>query len=258
MNNHVIGLDIGGTKIEGIVFDGKKILKSLKIVTPKSLPDLKYSLVELVKFLSAGFEVRAIGAGMAGIVNPQKGVWVKSPNIGYVKNLDFAGVFRQLKIKQVKIDNDANCFVRAEMVLGQGKQCRNVVGMILGTGIGSGIYINGANFRGSHYAGGEVGQLIVGSDTLEHHYQKAKQKGDYGEIARLLSVRLSDLINILDPDCIILGGSVGQLEYPRYMPQVLKNLKKDLISPSRKSKILISRLQSAGSLGAALLLNNQP
>jgi predicted NBD/HSP70 family sugar kinase len=250
---NVIGLDIGGTKIEGIVFDGQKILKSLKIVTPKNLADLKHSLLELVKFLSADHKVEAIGIGAAGIVDPQKGTWLASPNIKFIKNFNLAGLFRLSGVKQVKIDNDASCFTRAEALLGQGKSYKNIIGVILGTGIGSGLFVAGQNFRGSHYSGGEIGQLIVDNDTLEHHYQRAKQKGDIKEIGRLLAVRFADLINILDPDCFILGGSFSQYEFKKISPQVLKIIEKNLINKKFRPKILISRLTSAGSLGSALL-----
>lgn len=251
----MIGLDIGGTKIEGVVFDGRRAVKSLTIVTPRNLSDFKYSLTELLKFLSLGIHIGAVGVGTAGVVDSDKGVVLASPNLEFLKNFKFAAYIKSLGYQNVKIDNDANCFARAEMLLGQGKKYKNVVGVILGTGIGSGLYLNGQNYRGSHHGGGEIGQLIMCNDTLEHHYQKAKDKGNFSEVGRLLSVRFVDLAKIFDPDCFILGGTVSKLHYKKFSTQIARAFSKYLNNRKFKSKILISHLNSAGALGAALLFN---
>jgi glucokinase len=211
-------------------------------------------MFELAKFLSANQKIQEIGVGVAGVVDQGKGILVTSPNLKYIKNFKLSELLRSYGFEKVKIDNDASCFTRAEAVLGQAKNYQNIVGIILGTGIGSGLYINGQDFRGSHNSGGEIGQLMVGHDTLEHHYQKAKAKNDFKEIGRLLAVRLADLINIFDPDCIIFGGSVSLLHHKKFLPQALNLAKKYIVNKKLKPKMAVSRLQSAGAIGAALLI----
>lgn len=250
----VIGLDIGGTKIEGIVFDGKKIVKQLTIVTPKNLADFKYSIAELSKFLSVGEQITGVGVGTAGVVNPQKGVIVTSPNLKFVKNFNIRKFLQSLGYKAVVLDNDANCFTRAEAMLGKARGSKNIIGITLGTGIGSGLFINGHNYRGSHYSGGEVGQLLIENNTLEHHYQRAKAGNNFKLISGLLVVRLADLVNILDPDCVALGGSVSQLYHRKFLPNALKLMPKYFLNKKLKPKIYVSFMKSSGALGAALQL----
>ena len=137
----IIGLDVGGTKISGIAIDGEKILDKLTIVTPKTLFEFERNLLKLVDFLSAKGKPSAIGIGMAGLVDSEKGIVIRSPNIKYIKNLSLVKLFNLNGFKKVKVDNDANCFTRAEMLLGNGKKLNNFVALTLGTGIGGGIVI---------------------------------------------------------------------------------------------------------------------
>src|SRR5574340_987937 len=83
-----IGLDIGGTKVTGAVLSGNKIIKELTVATAGDLPAFKSSLGNLVKSLSAGKNIRKLGIGIAGLVEPDKCTIVRSPNIPYLKNLN--------------------------------------------------------------------------------------------------------------------------------------------------------------------------
>jgi len=138
---NVIGIDIGGTKIAGIVFNGKKVLRELTIVTPKTLVEFKRNLIKLVDFLSADVKIADVGIGMAGVMDAGKQTARYSPNIKYINNFNFKGLFGN-KIKTA-LANDAKCFALAEAKLGQGKNCDSVVGVILGTGVGSGFVLDG-------------------------------------------------------------------------------------------------------------------
>jgi predicted NBD/HSP70 family sugar kinase len=70
---NVIGIDIGGTKITGVAFNGRKVVRELTIVTPKSVKDFKFSIGRLVKFLSAGKKISGLGIGQPGVINPKTG-----------------------------------------------------------------------------------------------------------------------------------------------------------------------------------------
>ena len=86
---NIIGIDIGGTKITGIVFNGQAVLKELTIVTPKTLIEFKCNLIKLVDFLSADCKISAVGIGMAGVIDVKWKVAIYSPNIKYIKNFNF-------------------------------------------------------------------------------------------------------------------------------------------------------------------------
>lgn len=247
-----IGLDIGGTKITGAVLSGNKIIKELTVATAGNLPGFKSSLENLVKSLSAGENIRKLGIGIAGLVEPNKCTVVRSPNIPYLKNLNFKTLFAR---HQVRVDNDASCFARAELMLGQGRGRRNFVAVILGTGIGGGIVINGRLYRGLHNFGGEIGSMVMGSGSFESLYQKSRGKGDYKKMGDIIGQGFADLYNIFDPECLIVGGGVGLHRFGDFMPYAKKKMAALTLADyyALKPKIFRSKLKNAGVLGAALL-----
>lgn len=89
MTTYTIGLDVGGTKITGILFDGKKVVRELTVVTPKSLAQFKKSLSKLVEFLAFNHRVKGVGVGVAGIVNTKSGTIQYSPNMKFLAGFKF-------------------------------------------------------------------------------------------------------------------------------------------------------------------------
>jgi glucokinase len=252
MNKNVIGLDIGGTKINGILFDGKKVLKELTIVTPDNLYQFESSLLKLVDFLSIGKKITGIGVGMAGLIDSEKGIAIHSPNIKFVKNLNLEKFFGLNGFKDSKIDNDANCFTRAELYLGQGKTLNNFIALTLGTGIGGGIVINRQIYRGEGNLGAELGHIVTKGAFLEKEFQKARDKRNDHELGVMLGQSFASFINIFSPQAIILGGGVATDKTRHFLPIAEKEIKKFLFSPKAKTKIVVSKLKNAGALGAAL------
>jgi glucokinase len=250
---NIIGIDIGGTKIAGILFNGKKVLKELTIVTPKTAADFSYSLKHLVAFLSAGQKIGGIGIGMAGVINVSRKTAVYSPNIKFINNFNFNGLFGK-KIK-VSVANDAKCFALAEAELGQGKKYSRVVGIILGTGVGSGMIQNGKIYTGGHYGAGEIGQMFYdGKHTFESLYQKARDAHNDKQLSKIVGVLLADVYRVLDPDIVVLGGGIA-LDKKRNFVEVAKGICAKMLSSYRiKPKIVVSKLKNAGSMGAALLI----
>lgn len=251
---NVIGIDIGGSKIAGVAFDGKKVLKELTIVTPKTTVDFAYSLKHLVAFLSAGQKIRGIGIGMAGVIDTKRKVAVYSPNIKFINNFKFKGLFsRQLKIE---VANDAKCFALAETKLGQGKDYNSVVGVILGTGVGSGFVLDGKVYTGAHYGAGEVGRMFYdGKHTFESLYQKARDSHNNRQLSQIVGVLLWDFCRMLDPNIIILGGGAAT-DKKRKFVEGAKTICAGMFSSYRvKPRIVVSKLKNAGSIGAALLIN---
>ncbi len=249
---NIIGLDIGGSKITGIVFDGKRTLKSLTIPTPKSLGSFKISLQKLAENLSVGLKIDGIGIGMAGIVNQQKLTVTNSPNLKFIQNLNFGELFRG--IKKIKLDNDANCFARAEARLGQGKDYKTFAALTLGTGIGGGLVTGKEVYVGSHGSAGEAGQMMLDLDhTFEYYFQKARDASNYKQVAKIVGVLLANIYNLLDVDTIILGGGVSIKNHERFLPSALEYCRKHLLNQNIKINVLVSKLENAGAIGAALL-----
>src|SRR3990167_1179644 len=145
----VIGLDIGASKIAGIIFDGKKAVKDLTIVTPKNLSGFKYSLLKLVKFLSLNAKIK------------------------FLVGFNLLKLLKSLGTKKAVIENDANCFALAEARIGQGRKLKNFIGITLGTGMGGGLISNGKRYRGMRGSAGEVGHMMA---NKHQDYEKSFQK----------------------------------------------------------------------------------
>lgn len=242
----VLGIDIGASKINIVVWNGKKIVdKWLSEEATK----------EKLKQGVGQFDIKKIGIGVPGIVKDSK--IIKCPNLSGLNGLDL----RKLLKKDVRLDNDANCFLRAEAKLGAAQRYKNVLAITLGTGIGGSIMINGKIYYGANNSAGEIGHMIIKDSkfrtqnlklqlktqncfTWEQFYQASKN--DSKKQSKVLSIGLANLINILDPEIIVIGGGAAQ------MP---KDFRKYIISPlSKKTPIVFSKLGlDAGAIGAALL-----
>ncbi|MEK7618236.1 MAG: ROK family protein [Patescibacteria group bacterium] len=249
---NVIGLDIGASKITGIVFDGRKVVKAITNKTPKNLAGFKAGLLNLVNDLSAGKKVAALGIGMAGMMDSENHLARSSPNIKFVKNLNFRKLFP--KIKKLALENDANCFALAEARLGLGKKFKNFIGITLGTGIGGGLISRNQIYRGIHGVAGEVGHMMADSNhSYEFYFQKARGLRDYKAISKIVASIIINIARVIDCEAIIFGGSVAQNAYKKFLPAV-KRLVYSKLKPDVRPKVFVSKLKNAGALGAVLLL----
>lgn len=249
-----IGLDIGGTKITGIVWDGKEIVRELTIVTPRTLFEFRHNLGKLVNFLRGKDKISRLGVGMAGFVDRKNKKILASPNIRYIQNFSFPINFKEYGFKKIFADNDASCFLRAEMAMGQTKGLKNVVGLIFGTGVGGAFFLDGRHYRGFENLGGEVGRLPFGYNvTWEKEYQKARDKRDFRQLGTITTQALYSLIKILNPEAFVLGGSVAAVEGKKFLPRVRKELGVLLGGQQAVPEIFVSKLTNAGAIGAALL-----
>lgn len=284
MNNtkkiYSIGIDIGGTKMNAVLFNGVKILADYTLATPKdSLEHFMIMLNALIEPLLDKAKqnkttINGIGIGIAAILDYQNKKILNAPNIPLLNNQQITTLLETRLNLNVKIDNDANCFTRAETKIGAGKKYKNIFGMTIGTGIGGGWWFNNEIYLGSHGGAGEPGWVIVDYQNgirLEEAYHKLAQnnpaimaeeayRGDilakksYEEFGQYLGISLANIVNIIDPEVIILGGSVidsGDL----FLSMTKKNMRQYIKSPeSKKIKIIKSKLgEKAGAIGAAML-----
>ncbi len=281
---HTIGIDIGGTKMSAVLFDGEKILADYSLATPKdSVNHLLIMLEALVEPLmdkarGEKAKVKGIGIGVAGVVDFKKQIIAKnSPNLEILNKIKLAGLLEEREGVPVIMDNDANCFVRAESALGAGKKYNNVYGVTIGTGIGGGWWINNNIYYGARSGANEPGRFIMNTDTekiddIEIIYQKLTQhnlfktaqeayRGDvlaekvFDELGELFGIFLANVVNLIDPEVFIVGGGAAEAS-DLFIPKAKKIMKEHIMNPeSKKIKILKGKFgPEAGAIGAALLV----
>ncbi|MGH7995507.1 MAG: ROK family protein [Opitutaceae bacterium] len=232
----------------------------------------------------------AIGVGTPGAVEPSTGKMKNSNTLclnGRTLRKDLADSLGL----EVRIANDANCFALAEALIGSARGYPNVFGIILGTGVGGGVVIGGKVVDGRHGIAGEWGhnpipgedapcycgrrgcvETVVSGPALERYYEaKSGRKLRLADIARLaaqgegaatetlarlqekLGVALGAAVNLLDPDAIVFGGGVGNLD-GLYGETMRTAIRRNLFNPELTTALLKPTLgDSAGVFGAALL-----
>lgn len=279
--NYAIGIDIGGTNMKAVLFNGEKVILESSLGTPKdSLEHLLIMILALIEpFLTraAGDKIKIDGAGLGvpGIVDPYSAKVVSAPNLPIINGLKLAEILEKRINLPVKMDNDTECFLRAEATLGAGKKYKNIYGITIGTGIGGAWWNNGDIYYGAH-GFSEPGRMIIDfhdETTLEAAYQKLTQnnpfnlamenyRGDelarkaYDEVGKFLGLACINIVNVIDPEAIVLGGGV-MASADLFLPALKKIIdEKSIKSSAGKIKILKSKLGTeAGAIGAALLIN---
>ena len=159
------GIDLGGTNIKcGIVDETGTVIKYESIPTnrEKGFSNVVSTMAELVKNLSKAVSVRvkAVGVGAPGTIDGENGVVVYSNNLAW-ENVPLAAELGNELHLPVRITNDANAAAYGEYLCGAGKEYRSIVMLTLGTGVGSGIVIDGKLFEGNRGAGAELGHEVI-------------------------------------------------------------------------------------------------
>ncbi len=238
-------------------------------------------------------DILGLGLGLPGPVDSRNGIVHFFPNIPGWKNVGLKkNLSRKLGLP-VFLDNDANLMTLAEYRLGAAKGFNNVVCLTLGTGVGGGIVINGKIYRGHANAGGEIGHMPVNADgprcncggyaclesyignnrilkeargifkrniTLEEASELArtgnkKAQGLWIKMGRYLGVTLSGIVNLLNPECIVIGGGLAKAGRILF-DEVRKTIKKRAMSVQAEGvKIFEAALgNDAGFIGAAIVV----
>lgn len=263
---YVIGIDIGGTKLEGIIGDlDGNIVRSLKystrgITTQKELEGLLTKTVAKLKdkFLK---NIIGIGIGVPGTVEPDLGVVKYMPAFG-LRNVNLK-VFLEDKFGlPVYIENDVTLDAYAESRIGTGRDYKNIFLVSIGTGIGSGIIIEKKIYRGSRGTAGEIGNIItdwsidkkffplsfgpleewfsgaslekkfsvLGIQDIKKGFELMEERKDVASIIKKgiehIGVALSDIIYLLNPEVVIVKGGIGYNQYDRIMAYMLPVIKK--------------------------------
>ena len=165
---YYLGIDLGGTNIvAGVVDESYKIIAKAdcKTAAPRPESQICDSMMEMalkaVKKAKITMEdIDFIGIGVPGAVNPKTGVVEYSANL-FFHNWQIVKMMEERLEKKVSIENDANAAAYGEYLAGAAKGAKNAVVITLGTGIGTGIIINGKIYSGSNYAGAEMGHMVI-------------------------------------------------------------------------------------------------
>jgi fructokinase len=228
-----IGIDLGGTKIELLALDrpGREIFRK-RVPTPQGdYVATVAAVVTLVRDAEKELKVTAtIGVGIPGALSSVTGL-VKNANSTCLIGRDLKGDLQKALNREVRVANDANCFALSEAVDGAGKGAKVVFGVILGTGVGAGIVVNGEVLTGPNAIAGEWGhnplplprqedlplpECYCGRKGCIEAYLSgpalSKDQENLDRYEERLARSLAGVINVLDPDVIVLGGGLSNID----------------------------------------------
>lgn len=168
-----IGVDLGGTNIAvGVIDENYNIIGRGKVKTraPRPAEAIFDSIKEAVDMavVNAGInydEIQSVGIGTPGSVNKDTGAIEFSNNLKF-HNVPAKAMLEERLKKPVYLENDANAAALGEAIAGCGHGVKNFVAVTLGTGVGSGIIIDGKIYRGSNFCGGEMGHMVINVDGI--------------------------------------------------------------------------------------------
>ena len=273
---NILGIDMGGTNIRGgLVKEGilTNVL-SKKLNAKGSVEDVLGELFSITDEL-INDSVKAIGIGVPGLIDDETQMVLDVVNIRSWKKVPLKKQVEDHYNIPVIINNDANCFALGEFYFGKGKGYNSMIGLTIGTGLGSGIIINKKLYSGKNGGAGEFGMI----DYLDHCYEyyasgqffenvhktngedvfKNAKEGNadaikmYEEMGMHLGNAIKMILYSLDVELIILGGSVRQA-FPFFKKAMWDQIQTFPFTRALEHlKIEISELENAGILGAAAL-----
>ena len=251
-----IGIDLGGTKIEALDDSGDELFRQ-RVTTPvNGYHQVLTAIVELIKAVEQKTAKQAsIGIGTPGALSPASGL-LRNSNSVCLNGQPVKQDLEKLLAREIRMANDANCFALSEATDGAAQGAAVVFGVIVGTGTGAGIVINGKVLTGPNAIAGEWGHnplpwamnderpgpgcycgkqgcietFLSGPGLSADYYKKTAQKLSAQQIVELaekndaqagmvmqdyedrMARSLAHVINILDPDVIVLGGGMSNIQ----------------------------------------------
>ena len=317
MKQYRIGVDVGGTniKIALVDFEGKIVYSNTtptraELGYEAGVNSIKQAIRDLMTETNASAEsIEAIGFGLPGQIDYKEGIVKNLPNIPGWINIPLAKMIEDEFSIPTRLDNDVRCAALGELNFGAGQGCENLICITVGTGIGSGIVLNGKLVRGASNAAGEIGHIKLSIDegplcgcgdygcfeayasgpaivTLAKEYisggKSAKYKemasdgiitpyivaqaalqGDavsiqiFKQIGKIIGVGLASVVNLLNPEKIIIGGGVA--DAGEILLEPIRRTITDRAMPIQSSTVKVVPAQlanTAGVIGASLLINS--
>lgn len=288
-----IGVDIGGTKIragivgaEGVVYGEPRSIATCAKQPGEEIVQRLIALIKETLSHAGEYEVLGIGVGCTGPLDLRKGMLLEVENLPTLNNYPLLQVLEEALQMKVKMENDANALILAEALWGAGKDADTVLGFTLGTGIGCALINHGTVWQGKNDCAGEIWTAPYRDGILEEYVsgnavtrlyeqhtgkhlsgneiaalaiageEAAKQVWD--EFAQALAYALSWTVNMLDPQMVVIGGSIiksvnlfweqADTSFRRYVCRSVAD------SVSLKPAVLGD---DAGFIGAAALFFNE-
>ncbi len=290
-----LGIDLGGTKIEAILFDpaGTVLLRERR-PTPRQTTDDYQAILTAVhdhirqaaQAVPAG-QTYTIGVGIPGIIDPAS-QRVINANTTSLRGNPFKADLEKLLGRPLAMDNDANCFALAESRSGAARGFKTVFGIILGTGCGGGLCLDGQVFKGRHGIAGEWGhfaidaagrkcfcgntgcvETLISGTGVSAHYKElygdhkpvqaivdGARRGDrqcrvvFDQFLENFGRCVGGLISILDPDAIVVGGGLSNID--ELYAEGFEQVRRYVFHRDLQTPILKHKLgDSAGVYGAA-------
>ena len=287
--SYKIGVDLGGTKTEAILLDEDlNVLKRKRIQTPQNdYQGIIDAISSLVYDISADISEFSLGVCMPGAISKQTGL-IKNSNTQCLIGRSLKEDLELNLEKKISIENDANCFAMAEAKIGAASGFDLVFGVIMGTGVGGGIIIDGRPYLGRNNIAGEWGhhtlhrngnscycgktgcvETYISGPSLERQWTQLTGKSQSlpeilsdtdsetrqkwkGEFLENFGHGLANVIDILDPDVIVLGGGLSNIDF--LYSEGRESVYSKVFSDSVDTPILKNKLgDSAGVFGACLL-----
>jgi fructokinase len=296
-----IGIDLGGTKIAGVVLDGSAEVARVRVDTPQhDYPATLDAITALVLALEARSGARCtVGVGIPGTISPTTGL-VKNANSVWLNGRPLGIDLARLLDREIRVENDANCFAVSEAADGAAAGAAVVFGVIAGTGTGGGIVVRGELLTGANAIAGEWGhnplpwpeddeqpgpacycgkrgcvETYLSGPAMEADYVRRTGErrsapdivtlafGGHAEAAATLgryehrfARALAAVINVLDPDVVVLGGGMSNIDrlYTGIPPVLERFVFACGIGETVRTRILRARHgDSSGVRGAAWL-----
>jgi fructokinase len=265
-----LGVDFGGTKIEGALLDSKgEIRVRQRVPNPGDYDSAVRALADLTARIEqeAGAHAATVGVALPGSLSPKTGM-IRNANSVWLNGKPFLQDLKVALARPVRVENDANCFALSEAVDGAAAGGRVVFGVIVGTGCGGGVVVDRKVVTGVNGIGGEWGHTPLPWARADEVYtqdwcgrwgcleqwisgtgfkrwagmsagdaDKAAQAGDpkarvlLDQLADRISRALAVVIDILDPDVIVFGGGVSNIEslYPSVRGKLLAHVFSDVL-----------------------------
>ena len=294
-DNYYIGFDLGGSSLKyGYGNSSENLLYFNRLFhKDKTLQGLINIFTEAIKDLySNNKNFKAIGLATPGIIDSDIGIILGStPNLPFLKNINIKNILSKLTNLPVLVDNDANLMTYAEAF---NSEAESVLGITIGTGIGSGFVMNKKIYKGKNFMAMEAGHIIIvpngrkclcGKNGCLEAYCSAesikkiicetfpefeditlnsifKQKSEYikyeiKNILDYLAIGISNLTMILNPETIFIGGGIIEIDnfdFPYLKKQIYYNLLPEYRNTQIEKAVYFNK---AGVIGAMLFCENK-
>lgn len=276
IEQNTIGIDLGGTNIRAGLVNGRQLLRSSaeKILKNGSDEAIVQQLFRVTENLLSD-SIEAIGIGVPGLVDEERGIVFDVVNIPSWKEMPLKQLMEERFQVPVLINNDANCFALGEYYFGKGIQGGSMVGLTIGTGLGSGIILKGRLYSGRFCGAGEFGMIDYLDQNIEYYASGQFFANVYGingetvfdnamngeqeairmyrEMGAHLGNAIKTIMYALEVDQIILGGSVRHA-YHLFQESMWERINTFAYRQSLQAlKIDVSELENSAIFGAAAL-----